>query len=235
MRLHWLRPGRLALAVALCAGAAGMAQAGDSEIGAVFLRDYTGAVGQRTGGETRELFYNLPVYSNETVQTGAGASTALTFLDDTRLQVGPSSTILLDRFVFDPDRKVGDVAISFGKGIFRFVSGNIQNKDGIALRTPSASIAIRGTTLIVYVGADNSTIVSVLDGAIEMRPCGGPVQTAVAGESVQAAGDCSGSSRTGGRAAPRDPAVDEDAGGFGGDPGGDSGTDRDKDSGGRKN
>src|SRR5262245_52273166 len=132
-------------AVALSHSAAG---AGDVQIGAVLQRDYTGALGERFGGERRELFFDLPVYSNETVTTSTSATTALSFLDETKIQVGENSKIVLDKFIYDPNTQTGEVAINFSKGLFRFVTGNMQNKDGFSLKTPSATLVIRGTVFL---------------------------------------------------------------------------------------
>lgn len=200
----------------LAAGLAAAASAAtDTEIGAVLDRDYSGATGIRVGGETRELFFDLPVHSAERVDTGADARTALAFLDDTRLQIAPNSSVVLDRFIYDPDRKTGAVAISFGRGLFRFVTGEMKNKDGFDLRTPSASLAIRGTKFVLFVAADGTTVLSVIEGEVEMRPCDGTVRIVAAGQSATAAGDCTESSVVVGQLAPRDKAVDDDYQRFG--------------------
>jgi hypothetical protein len=208
-------------------GIAGQADsAGDLQIGAVLQRDYTGAVGERLDGEQRELFFDLPVYSNESVVTGNSANTALTFLDETRIQVGENSKIILDKFIYDPNTHTGDVAINFSKGVFRFVTGNMQNKEGFSLKTPSATLVIRGTTFLVYVAGDGSTDVSVLEGQVEVKPCGGAAQTAGPGESVTVSGDCSGSRRQLGRTVPRSRAVDQEISSFGDPVGGDRETEK---------
>jgi len=214
------RRGLLLLAAGAIAAVAWMAadnanSAGDIEIGAVLQRDYTGAVGERLGGEQRELFFDLPVHSNEAVMTGASASTALTFLDETRIQVGENSKVVLDKFIYDPDTQTGEVAINFSKGVFRFVTGNMQNKDGFSLKTPSATLVIRGTVFLVSVAGDGSTDVTVLEGQVEVKPCGGAPQVANPGESVTVAGDCTGSRHTEGRTVPRSAAVDQEIGAFG--------------------
>lgn len=189
--------------------------AGDIEIGAVLMRDYSGAVGERLGGDRRELFFDLPVYSNETVTTGGSANTALSFLDETRIQVGENSKIVLDKFIYDPNTQTGEAAINFSKGVFRFVTGNMQNKDGFSLKTPSATLVIRGTVFLVSVAGDGSTDVTVLEGQVEVKPCGGAPQVANPGESVTVAGDCSGAQHLDGRTVPRSAAIDQEIGAFG--------------------
>ncbi len=226
---HWRAPSVWAAgAIALIAwGISGQADsAGDLQIGAVLQRDYTGAVGERLDGEHRELFFDLPVYSNESIVTGNSANTALTFLDETRIQVGENSKIILDKFIYDPSTQTGDVAINFSKGVFRFVTGNMQNKEGFSLKTPSATLVIRGTTFLVYVAGDGTTDISVLEGQVEVKPCGGAPQTAGPGESVTVSGDCSGSRHQQGRTVPRSRAVDQEISSFGDPVGGDRETEK---------
>jgi len=198
----------LALALGLAASAAPAAT--DTQVGAVLARDYSGAVGTRTGGEEQQLFFDLPVYSAERVDTDAEASTALNFLDSTHLQVGPNSSVVLDRFVYDPERHTGEAAITFSRGLFRFVTGEMKNKDGFDLRTPSATLAIRGTKFIVFVAADGRSDISVIEGEVLVRSCDGASHLIGPGESVTVAGDCSESHETMGRTAPRHPSVDQD-------------------------
>jgi hypothetical protein len=184
--------------LAVAVGARPLRAAPDVEIGAVLAYEYSGATGVRLSGEERRLFFDLPVFSAERVDTGAGARTVLAFLDDTRLQ-----------------RKQGEAAISFTRGLFRFVTGEMRNKDGFALRTPSATLAVRGTVFILFVAGDGRTVLSVIDGVVEMRPCDGTIHVVVAGESAVAAGDCTESGKSAGRLTPRDRSVDEDYSRFG--------------------
>lgn len=165
---------------------AGRDAVADARIGAVVQRDFTGAVGIRAGQpESERLFYDHDVFSEERVKTGPGADTRLRFLDDTELTVGGKSNVLLDRFVYDPDSGVGEVAIAFGTGIFRFITGRIRTKEAMILRVPTATIAIRGTHLILTVHGNGSAEIAVLEGAILVQPCGNaPALEASAGSTV---------------------------------------------------
>ena len=167
-------------ALALCAAAPAMA---DEEIGLVFEREYRGAEGMRTTGETRDLRWHGPVYSEETVMTGPGEYTELEFIDQTHLSVGANSEVVLDAFVYDPAQNTGDAVITFGKGVFRFVTGDM-NKEAYKLNTPSATLAIRGTIFRLMVDAVNNVIVYVEEGAVEIFPCNErPAEVVNAGES----------------------------------------------------
>ena len=55
----------------------------------------------------------------------------------------PPSEVRLDRFVYNPDRKAGNVVIEASRGAFRFVSGS-QNPSNYTIKTPLATIGVRG-------------------------------------------------------------------------------------------
>jgi FecR protein len=185
------------------AGSAGMA----AEIGAVQQRAYNGALGTPPGESERKLLFNNDIYAEETVATDAAATTSLQFLDSTRLKVGTSSTVVLDRFVYDPDTQTGAIAITFGKGIFRFVTGAIKNKEAIVLKTPTATMSVRGTDATVEVRDDNTTLVYVHDGAVPIDPCGGEPVEPQSGQTAIVAGDCSGTQVVDGDQTRGDPGV----------------------------
>src|SRR5215470_6326469 len=124
-----LRRSVVILVSCLVAGAAGASEPPAATIGLVFQSEYNGALGRLDKNE-RELLYTKPVYTNEVVHTGKQSTTALQFLDKTRLQVGAGSDVVLDHYVYDPGTGVGNVAVKFGSGIFRFVTGQMKNKDG---------------------------------------------------------------------------------------------------------
>lgn len=145
--------------------------AAEPQIGAVAQQEYLGAIGTRASGEARDLVYNETVYASERVDTRANGATNLVFLDRTNLYVGANSSVVLDKFVYDPGSRQGDVAISFAKGAFRFVTGQIKNKDKVSLKTPTASMVIRGTVLVLFVLADGTSEVNVESGAVDVFVC----------------------------------------------------------------
>ena len=193
----------------LLAGAAVAAESPPPSIGVVFQTEFNGALGRLDTNE-RELLYTKPVYTNEVVHTGKQSSTALLFLDKTRLQVGASSDVVLDRYVYDPSSNIGAVAVNFSSGIFRFVTGKMKNKDGYDLKTPSGVMAIRGTKLIIYVDDKGNTITFVEVGEITAISCGGKRVDVHAGQSVLIPIDCSGVTVVPGNLTPPDPAVAAD-------------------------
>ena len=97
-------------------------------------------------GEIRTLALEDDVYHNELIATEKDSATKLTFLDETTLTLGPASSVVLDRFVFDPDPSRASFVMTAMQGIFRFASGKLP-KNAYRLHTPAATIGIRGTVL----------------------------------------------------------------------------------------
>lgn len=106
----------------------------------------TNAVSGSLGTTRRDLKRGDGVFRDEMIATGAESRAQLLFADETALTIGPKSEIVLDKFVYDPDKKTGEVTLRAVTGAFRFVSGSAQ-KDAYKIITPAGSIGIRGTTI----------------------------------------------------------------------------------------
>ena len=57
------------------------------------------------------------------------------FRDSSTLKVGPSSSVKLDKFVYDPNKSGGTVAVEATRGTFRFVTGS-QGAGAYKVKTP---------------------------------------------------------------------------------------------------
>ncbi|HXU58237.1 MAG TPA: FecR family protein [Verrucomicrobiae bacterium] len=180
--------------LAMILGLMSSAAMADSQIGNVVQPDYSGATGTRavSSAALEELHFNRDVFGGETVKTPADGSTVIKFQDQTQIQVGHGSTIVLDSFVYDPQTATSTGSIAFTKGVFRFISGTANDK-AVGLRTPTTTMAIRGTRVLINVGDDGSSDVGVIDGSVEVSPCGGgsPV-TLTQGQAVRVSAACNG-------------------------------------------
>jgi hypothetical protein len=63
------------------------------------------------------------------------------------LTLGENASVVIDRYVYDPDRQVGETILQATRGAFRFASGRIKamKESKIAVSTPVADIGVRGT------------------------------------------------------------------------------------------
>ena len=94
-----------------------------------------------SGSISGTLSAGSSVHENETIKTGSSGQAGLRFNDQSNLNVGPSSQVRLDKFVYDSNKGSGTVAIEATRGAFRFAS---QGKGEIKINTPSGTLGIRG-------------------------------------------------------------------------------------------
>jgi len=109
----------------------------------------------------RVLRVGVDVQANELITTQANDRAHLMFLDGTSLSVGPNAQLTIDKFVYDPATKTGDLAINASKGVFRLVGGKISKTNAITVTTPSSTIGIRGGISIFNVGQQSTLSVFV--------------------------------------------------------------------------
>jgi FecR protein len=72
----------------------------------------------------------------------------IVFADETKVQVNENSKLVIDEFVYDPKNKdAGKLALNMASGTVRYASGAIahNNPNKVAINTPTATVAVRGT------------------------------------------------------------------------------------------
>ena len=117
----------------------------------------TATSGTAPGAPTRVIEIGTQVVANEKIQTTASGSVQVLFIDKTTLNVGPNSTLVIDRFVYNPATTKGELALSLGKGVVRVVGGIATHSEGATIRTPVAAIGLRGGIAIISHSGANGT------------------------------------------------------------------------------
>jgi hypothetical protein len=128
---------------------------------------------------------NTGVEMNDTVST-ARAKAELTFDDKTTVKLTEHSKLIIDDFVYDAKKGTGKLAINMAMGTARYASGQIakNNPQKVAIKTPTATIAVRGTDFSMTVDELGRSLVILLPscdnkgcvtGAIEVGNLAGVV------------------------------------------------------------
>ena len=109
---------------------------------------------------------NLGIQSNDEAITTNGRM-AITFLDDSTVRLTEHSELLIDEYIYDPDPSKSKMALTFGLGTARFITGNLNriDKQNIQLKTPTANIAIRGTDFTATVDELGRSLIILLPDA----------------------------------------------------------------------
>ena len=101
------------------------------------------------------------VHLGDLVVSGPQSSLQMLLLDQSVFTVGANARMKIDRFVYDPNKGTTDIAASVTKGAFRFLSGQLLPGAGRqAIRTPVATIGVRGTIVEGAVGQDAVDVVT---------------------------------------------------------------------------
>lgn len=135
----------------------------------------------------RVLRIGIDVQANEVITTNARDRAHLVFLDGTSLTVGPSAQLTIDKFVYDPATKTGDLAINASKGVFRLVGGKISKTKPITITTPSGTIGIRGGITIFTVQPTSTTSTFVFGNGMTFTAAGQTQTVTRPGSQVTAA------------------------------------------------
>ena len=123
---------------------------------------------------------------DEALRTDDESSIQVQFVDGSQLSVEADSELVLSDYVFDGSAANG--LINLNDGLFHFKSSG-KDDQGVKLRTPVATIGIRGTEFLVHVDGDDVTIVDILSGGVSATPHGsGKEITCYEGQSILIAG-----------------------------------------------
>ncbi len=133
------------------------------------------------------IFARDSVVANTLLETVRDGRLDVRFIDDTKLIVGPGSEVRIDRFVFDPNPGAGAATLNMTRGVMRFVTGRMASQ-AYSVRTPTATLGVRGTDFVVQVDGAGATTVSVLDGEVEFQPNDGDGGSVSAGNTGSSAG-----------------------------------------------
>ena len=101
----------------------------------------------------------------DTVSTNSQGRFRITFNDATTVNITENSRLVIDDFVYDGGNKAkGRLGLKVALGTVRYASGSVAhgNPRGVNIRTPTATIAVRGTDFVMSVDeAGRSTVVLV--------------------------------------------------------------------------
>ena len=112
--------------------------------GSVFIVRAGGLVPAKAGQD---------VFEADGLRTGPDGRVGITLKDDTRVSLGPSSEVRVDRFVYAPGTGQLALVLRMVRGVAAYVSGRIAklSPDAVRLETPQAIVGVRGTTVAIRV------------------------------------------------------------------------------------
>ncbi len=126
---------------AMPALAAGVGQVKTSK-GAVFIE---------RGGQRVPAPVGTSIEATDVVVTGKDGSAGITFIDNSRMALGPGSTLEITRFEFDQTTLEGHFDSKLRRGTLSAVSGKLahHSPQAMTVSTRSTILAVRGTEFVV--------------------------------------------------------------------------------------
>jgi len=132
---------------------------------------------KKANGSVKVLALKSEVEQGDTLVAEKSTYAQIRFIDNSEMTLKPNTTFVVEKFDFDAGKPEGDSAsFNLVKGGLRSVTGLLgkRNKEKFALKTPTATIGIRGTTFIVdYVESDEQAVAAL--NAWLMASTAGPV------------------------------------------------------------
>jgi FecR protein len=156
-----------------------------TEIGSVVA--VVGSPSASGPGGNRTLKAGAAVFEDDRITVSKG-NAQIRLRDNTRLVVGPGSSLILDRFLMKGNNSAQKISIKALRGTFRFITGR-SAKSAYDIRSTNATIGIRGTGFDFWV--KRQTGVAVLQGLVKLcagRNCvnlGSNCDVGVAGKGPQ--------------------------------------------------
>lgn len=113
-----------------------------------------GSVSIERAGKRLPAPVGTSIEAADSIVTGADGSAGITFIDNSRLSVGPGSTLAINKFTFNQTTHDGGFDSTLKRGTLSVVSGKLAKRspDAMTVRTPSTILGVRGTEFVVKAG-----------------------------------------------------------------------------------
>lgn len=114
---------------------------------------------------------DVAIEMDDTIET-LKARAGITFEDGTRVQCTEFSKLVIDTFVYDPSTRKGKLGMKATMGTVRYASGLIakNNREEVKVKTPTASISVRGTDFSMTVDELGRSLVILLPSQPQFGP-----------------------------------------------------------------
>ncbi|MGL4198531.1 MAG: FecR family protein, partial [Allorhizobium sp.] len=99
-------------------------------------------------GKPRLISLGDAVIRNHRIETSGEGLVQILLADGTSFTVGPNSSVVIDSFVYDPEKNTASLAATMTKGALRFIGGKASKASGnVKIDTPIGTAGIRGAVV----------------------------------------------------------------------------------------
>jgi hypothetical protein len=123
---------------------------------------------------TAQVATGSQIFLNEIVRTSDSGKAQMLFADHTNVALAPATEVRLDKFAYDPSQsRTGGMELVVNRGAFRFITG-LQPHEAYAIKTPYATMRVRGTEFIVNI-TQSGVQIQLISGALQVTTSSGKV------------------------------------------------------------
>lgn len=141
----------LVVTIVILFGGVEMAFAQDDHV--ALVKSVSGRVEVLRGGARLSAQPGMQLIRSDRILSGPDSTAGIVFIDGTRITVGASAEIEVSQYLFDPKQSKYGFSLFVKKGSAIYSSGRLGKlaPDAVKLKTPRATIGIRGTRFVVTV------------------------------------------------------------------------------------
>ena len=146
-------------------------------------------LGNAFNQDGKKLNVGDPIFFGDTVSTDEGGKSQILFIDQTVMTVGSNTELIIDEFIFDPEKSDGKLLSTIKSGSVKILTGKIseKNPENLVVETPAGTIGTRGTEFkaavdpetlkskILLIGPGPKNSLGLRAGAVEVSNASGTV------------------------------------------------------------
>lgn len=144
----------------------------------------------------RTIAIGNEIFRDENITTGPEGHLHILFRDESNMTLGPSASITIDEYVYDPVTGTGSLVVQQAAGVMRFIGGAISKTGTVSIATVVGTIGVRGGVALVrvldgggiqafFVFGDQMTVESVNGDTIAIDTAGFSFNISADGEISQ--------------------------------------------------
>jgi hypothetical protein len=143
----------LALLLSTLLATAAVVRGEDEQLPIGLVKTVTGEAHILRAGRRMAAQPGTQLVRGDSLSTGATGTMGVILRDDTILSLGPATETRIEQFNFEPTGQKLAMVVRVARGVIEYLSGRIAKlaPGAVRLETPTATLGVRGTHLLVRV------------------------------------------------------------------------------------
>lgn len=143
----------IALLLSILLATAAVVRGDDGQRPIGLVKTATGEAHILRAGQRLAALPGSQLVRGDLLSTGTAGTMGVILRDDTILSLGPATETRIEQFTFEPAGQKLAMVVRVARGVIEYLSGRIAKlaPGAVRLETPTATLGVRGTHLLVRV------------------------------------------------------------------------------------